>query len=80
MLFPALVCDHSALKNKWGAYYKIAMLFLFFAKVIFSSGTVYTVQSSAKFDAPGLVNFVPAVAYHLCLKLHVAVSQPGAST
>ena len=28
--------------------------------------------------APGLVNFVPGVAYHFCLNLHAAFSQPGA--
>ena len=26
---------------------------------------------------PGLVNFVPAVAYHFCLNLLAAFSQPG---
>ena len=26
---------------------------------------------------PGLENFVPAVAYHLCLKLHPVFLQPG---
>ena len=26
---------------------------------------------------PGLVNFVPAVAYHFCLNLQAAFSQPG---
>ena len=26
---------------------------------------------------PGLVNFVPALAYHLCLNLPAAFSQPG---
>ena len=26
---------------------------------------------------PGLVNFVPAVAYHICLNLPQIVSQPG---
>ena len=26
---------------------------------------------------PGLVNYVPAVAYHFCLNLLVAFSQPG---
>ena len=28
---------------------------------------------------PGLVNFVPAIAYHFCLNLHAAFSQPGNS-
>ena len=27
---------------------------------------------------PGLVNFVPAVAYHFCLALPAAFTQPGA--
>ena len=35
---------------------------------------------SAKFGAPGLVNFVSAVAYHLCPSLPAALTQPGAST
>ena len=34
-------------------------------------------HGSAKRRAPGLVNFVPAVAYHFCLSLHAAFSQPG---
>ena len=37
-----------------------------------------TVQRSAKRRAPGLVNFVPAVAYHFCLALPAAFMQPGA--
>ena len=36
------------------------------------------VQGSSKRRAPGLVNFVPAVAYHFCLNLPAAFSQPGA--
>ena len=28
---------------------------------------------------PGLVNFVPAVAYHFCLRLPAALTQPGRS-
>ena len=35
------------------------------------------VQRWAKFPFPGLVNFVPAVAYHLCLKLPAKFSKPG---
>ena len=35
------------------------------------------VQGSAKRPFPGLVNFVPAVAYHFCLNLPAAFSQPG---
>ena len=36
------------------------------------------VQGSAKRWAPGLVNFVSAVAYHFCLGLPAAFTQPGA--
>ena len=36
------------------------------------------IKSSAKRWAPGLVNFVLAVAHHFCLALHVAFTQPGA--
>ena len=35
-------------------------------------------QGSAKRWTPGLVNFVPAVAYHFCLALPAAFTQPGA--
>ena len=34
----------------------------------------------AKVDAPGLVNFIPAVAYHFCLNLPAASTKHGAST
>ena len=35
-------------------------------------------QSTAKRWAPGFVNFVVAVAYHFCLALPVAFTQPSA--
>ena len=35
------------------------------------------VQRSAKVDAPGLANFVPALAYCFCLNLPAAFTQPG---
>ena len=38
------------------------------------------VQRSAEVGAPGLVNFITAVAYHFCLSLAAAFTQPGAST
>ena len=38
-----------------------------------------SIQGSAKRQAPGLVNLVPAVAYHICLSLPAALSQPGRS-
>ena len=31
-------------------------------------------------DAPGLMDFVPALAYHFCVNLPSAFTQPGAST
>ena len=37
-------------------------------------------QGSAKSWTPGLVIFVPAVAYHFCLALPGAFTQPGSST
>ena len=37
------------------------------------------IQSSAKRRRPGLVNFVSAVAYHSCLSLPAAFTQPGRS-
>ena len=36
-------------------------------------------QGSAKRLRPGLVNVVPAVAYHFCLSLPAAFTQPGLS-
>ena len=36
-----------------------------------------SIQGSANPRAPGLVNFVPAVAYHFCLNLPKKFSQPG---
>ena len=39
-----------------------------------------TVQRLAKVGAPGLVNFITAVAYHFCPSLPTAFTQPGAST
>ena len=38
------------------------------------------VKGRAKKWAPGLVNFVPALAYHFCLNLPAAFTKPGAST
>ena len=40
----------------------------------------HPVQRSAKVGAPGLVNFITAVAYHFCPSLPAAFTQPGAST
>ena len=36
------------------------------------------VQGSTNRRAPGFVNFVLALAYHLCLNLPAAFTQPGA--
>ena len=36
-----------------------------------------SIQGSAKRRAPGLVNFITAVAYHFCLSLPAAFTQPG---
>ena len=41
-------------------------------------GVAVVVQGSAKRRAPGLVNFIPAVAYHFCLALPAVFAQPGA--
>ena len=35
-------------------------------------------QDSAKRRSPGLVNLIPAVAFHSCLNLPAAFTQPGA--
>ena len=37
-------------------------------------------ERSDKFGAAGLVNFIPAVAYHFCLNLPAAFTKPGALT
>ena len=37
-------------------------------------------KRTARVGASGLVTFVPAIAYHFCLKLLAAFSKPGAST
>ena len=36
----------------------------------------FVVQGSAKRRSPGLVNFVPALAYHFCLNLPAAFTKP----
>ena len=38
---------------------------------------IFSVKGLAKRRAPGLVNFVPAVAYPFCLALPAAFTQPG---
>ena len=37
----------------------------------------FLIQGSANPQTPGLVNFVPDVAYHFCLNLPETFSQPG---
>ena len=39
---------------------------------------LWTVQGSTNRRAPGLVNFVPVLAYHFCLNLPAAFTEPGA--
>ena len=39
-----------------------------------------TIQRSAKVGAPGLVNFITALAYHFCPSLPAAFTQQVAST
>ena len=39
-----------------------------------------SVQRPAKVGAPGLVNFITAVAYHFCPSLPATLTQPGVST
>ena len=43
-------------------------------------GCSSVLQRWAKVGAPGLVNFITAVAYHFCSSLPAAFTQPGAST
>ena len=41
---------------------------------------ILALQRSAKVGAPGLVNFIPAFAYHFCLNLPAAFTQLEAPT
>ena len=54
-----------------GRQHPLLKLYLFWGK---NSGQT---QSSTKRRPPGLVNSVPAVAYHLCLASPAAFTQPG---
>ena len=40
----------------------------------------FLIQGAAEVGAPGLVNFIAAVAYHFFPSLPAAFTQPGAST
>ena len=40
-------------------------------------GALSNVQGTTKKRAPGLVNFVSALAYHFCMALPAAFMQPG---
>ena len=44
-----------------------------------ASSLLNHVQGSTKRRAPGLANFILALAYHFCLALHAAFTQPGDS-
>ena len=44
------------------------------------TANISELQGSAKKRFPGLVNFIPAVAYPFCLNLPAGFTQPGAST
>ena len=48
-------------------------------RVSVADNRIGNVQGSAKRLRPGLVNFVAAVAYHLCLSLPAAFTQPSQS-
>ena len=48
--------------------------------MIDNSKKQFSVQISAKVGAPGLVNFITAVAYQFCLNLPAAFMQPGSPT
>ena len=49
------------------------------AECLWQNGLWWFIQRSAIVNAPGFVNCVPAVAYHFCLNLPAAFTQPGAS-
>ena len=51
----------------------------FFTSFLFLELNSTRLQGSTKRPFPGVVNFVPAVAYHFCLNLPAAFSQPGNS-
>ena len=46
-------------------------------KQIYQFGVSILLQRLAEVSAPGFVNFITAVAYHFCLNLPVAFTQPG---
>ena len=52
-------------------------LILEFAPMKQARRTLQQVQGSVNRRSPGLVNYVPALAYHLCLDLPAAFTQPG---
>ena len=47
-------------------------------KVSDTIGCIYFIQGSTNRWALGLVNFVPALAYHFCLNMPAPFTQPGA--
>ena len=47
-------------------------------RALWSNSVKHVFTGLGKKRAPGLVNFVHAVAYHLCLALPLAITQPGA--
>ena len=46
-------------------------------EAVFRPGCRHEIQGSARGWPPGLVNFIPAVAYHFCLALPAEFTQPG---
>ena len=61
-------------------FHKLQIKVSIFTTVLQGFETVSYIQRSAKIGAPGLVNFITAVAYHFCPSLPAAFTQPGAST
>ena len=50
---------------------------LLLSKTVFLKPRFVGLQESANPRAPGLVNFVAALAYHFCMALPAAFTQPG---
>ena len=67
-----IICFHSSTQNPLNVFHQTPLAA--------NATLLCIIQRSAKVGAPGLVNFITAVAYQLCLNLPAAFMQPGAPT
>ena len=59
----------------WPKFDQTLMLVDFVERCLISSLWHWDIQRSAKVNAPGLVNFITAIAYHFCLTWPAALTQ-----